>query len=170
MLKSVTQVLFVSRENSCRSLLAEACLRHLGGDEFKVYSCGVPGWIAEAPHSWTLSALIKTGIPSDGLRCKGWMEFTRNGSPMMDFVIGLDRETANIHPIWKGQPETALWEFPAVDVRKKGGGNSAGIATLQTLHSLRRRMELLVSLHSRVKHRAELRHDLRDLGYVGAPH
>ena len=95
------------------------------------------------------------------------MEFTRNGAPKMDFLIGLDRGTAHQHPSWKGQPETALWEFEAVDASGKGWGNSAGIETIRTLHALRRRIELLISLHSRVQHPSELRHDLRDLGYVG---
>jgi hypothetical protein len=123
--------------------------------------------IADAPQSWALMALMNTGIPSNDLRCKSWMEFTRNGAPTMDFVIGLDRDTAHKHPSWKGQPETALWEFDRVDVRAKGQGHSTGIETLQILHALRRRLELLVSLHSRVQHPSDLRHDLRDLGYVG---
>ncbi len=166
MLNSVTHVLFVSREDACRGLLAEACLRQLGGKKFKVYSCGVPGLIADSPHGWTRVALLTAGIPGDNLQCKGWTEFSRNGAPKMDFVIALDRETANQHPSWKGQPETALWEYAAIDVQKNGGGNQAALDTLQTLHSLRRRIELLVSLHSRVRHRSELRHDLRDLGYA----
>jgi len=100
------------------------------------------------------------------LRCKGWVEFTRSGAPKMDFVIALDAETAGEHPLWIGQPETALWEYPAVVVRKKHSETDAGIAALHTLHSLRRRIELLVSLHSRVRSRSELRHDLRDLAHL----
>jgi len=40
------------------------------------------------------------------------------------------------------------------------------VATLNTLHSLRRRIELLVSLHSRGVDRADLRHDLRDMAHM----
>jgi protein-tyrosine-phosphatase len=163
---SVTNVLFVSRDNACRSLLGEACLRHLGGKKFKAYSCGVPTDIAERPHSWTLLALQTAGMSTADLRCKGWTEFTRNGAPKMDFVISLDAQTAEEQPSWLGQPETALWEYPAVVVRKKNTEKDAGIAALHTLHSLRRRIELLVSLHSRVRNRADLRHDLRDLAHL----
>lgn len=163
--RSVTNVLFVSETNACRSLLAEACLRHIGKNKFRVFSCGVPSRVAEAPSSWTLLALQTTGIVGADLRCKSWAEFTRSGAPRMDFVIALDAGTAELHPMWPGQPETATWDYPAL-AQKKGKGADVAIATVQTLVSLRRRLELLVSLHSKGHSRAELRHDLRDLSYV----
>jgi protein-tyrosine-phosphatase len=166
MQRSVTQVLFVSRENACRSLLAEACLRHLGGKKFKVHSCGVPYGVADRPDSWAVLALQTAGIPTDGLRCKSWAEFTKSGAPKMDFVIALDAETAMDHPSWPGQPETALWEYPMIALGRKSSATTPAIATMNTLHSLRRRIELLVSLHSRVSSKSELRHDLRDLAHM----
>lgn len=110
-------------------------------------------------------ALQTAGIPTDRLVCKPWTEFTRNGAPKMDFVIALDAGTAPDHPIWNGQPETALWDYPSLEPKKSKHGDT-GIAAVQTLHSLRRRIELLVSLHSRVQRRSDLRHDLRDLAYL----
>lgn len=166
MQRSVTHVLFVSRENACRSLLGQACLRHLGGKKFKAYSCGVPAHVLDRPHSWTLLALQTAGMSTADLACKGWTEFTRSGAPKMDFVITLDADTAQEHPSWIGQPETALWDYPAVSSRKKNTETDAGIAALHTLHSLRKRIELLVSLHSRVQNHADLRQDLRDLAHL----
>jgi arsenate reductase len=163
---SVSQVLFISRENACRSLLAEACLRHLGGKKFKVYSCGVPFSLSDHPNSWAVLALQTAGIPTQGLRCKSWAEFTKSGAPKMDFVITLDAETARDHPSWPGQPETALWEYPMIAEGKKYVTAAPAIAAMNTLHSLRRRIELLVSLHSRVSSKSELRHDLRDLAHM----
>ncbi len=160
-----TAVLFVSRENSGRSLLAEACLRHLGKSRFRVFSCGVPAESKGQPFEWTLLALKTAGMPTDGLRCKGWNEFTRNGAPRMDFVVALDEDTARQHPIWPGQPETALWAFAPL-IQRKNNRSDVGVATLNTLHSLRRRIELLVSLHSRGVDRADLRHDLRDMAHM----
>ncbi len=163
--RTKTNVLFVSRSNAFRSLLAEACLRQLGAHKFKVYSCGVPSEVAQTPDSWALLALQTAGIPTTGLTCKEWTEFTRSGAPRMDFVISLDAKTAGDHPNWKGQPETALWDYPALTDLKGKKGNP-GIDSIQTLVSLRRRVELLVSLHSRVQTRSELRHDLRDLAHI----
>jgi protein-tyrosine-phosphatase len=165
MRRSQTSVLFVSQSNACRSLLAEACLSHLGAGKFKVFSCGVPTRLAENPASWALLALQTAGIPSTGLTCKGWTEFTRSGAPRMDFVIALDADTVSDHPSWNGQPATALWDYPEI-AATHGKTKNPGIAAVQTLLSLRRRIELLVSLHARAQRGPDFLHDLRDLAYL----
>jgi arsenate reductase (thioredoxin) len=160
-----TNVLFLSRENACRSLLAEACVQHLAVPHLRAYSCGVPHLIAERPYGWTLVALQTAGISAHDLWCKGWTDFTRNGSLKVDFVIAMDAATAVEHPSWPGQPVTALWDYPAV-TKKQKHILSPGLSTIQTLHSLRRRIELLSILVARSSARSDLRHDLRDLAYL----
>jgi protein-tyrosine-phosphatase len=157
--------LFLSRRNAFRSLLAEACLRHLGGDKFKAFSCGIPSEVADTPNGWTLLALQSAGISSNDLTCKGWTEFTRSGAPKMDFVISLDAQTFQDHPKWPGQPETALWSYTEISAAK-GKNADPGIEAIQTLVSLRRRIELLIALRARVQTNSQLREDLRDLAYV----
>jgi arsenate reductase len=159
-----TSVLFVSRHNAARSLLAEACLRHLGHSRFKVNSCGVPALSDGYPSEWALLALKTAGMSSEGLRCKGWTEFARGGAPRLDIVIALDQETAYQQPRWPGQPDTAVWAFPLL-VAQDRNGNDLGIATLKTLHALRRRIELLISLHARSVNPSDFRHDLRDMAH-----
>jgi arsenate reductase len=144
--------------------LAEACLRHLGAGQFRVFSCGVPTRLAESPASWALLTLQTAGIPTLGLTCKGWTEFTRNGAPRMDFVIALDANTVDDHPSWNGQPATALWNYP--EISANNNANNLGIAAVQTLVSLRRRIELLISLRSRAQRDSDFLHDLRDLAYL----
>ena len=163
--RSISNVLFVSEENGCRSLLAEACLNHLGKGKLRAFSCGVPGQVTEKPFSWTVLALQTASIPTTNLRCKPWTEFTRNGALKMDFVVALDNDSFTSHPIWPGQPVTALWDYEHIEGRSKRR-TDAGISALQTLMSLRRRIELLVSLHARAKTRGDLQHDLRDLSHV----
>ena len=155
----------MSEENACRSLLAEACLNHLGKGRLKAYSCGVPAQVPEQPFGWTLLALQTASIPADKLRCKPWTEFTRNGAPRMDFVVALDAATLPLHPSWPGQPITALWDYAHIEGSSKRR-HDAGLSAVQTLLSLRRRIELLVSLHAWGKNPADLQHDLRDLSYV----
>ena len=138
---SVTNVLFVSGANACRSLLAEACLNHHAAGKLKAYSCGDPATLAEAPHSWTLLALG------------------------MDFVVGLDQASFSRHPAWPGQPITALWDYPAIERNKKRPSDAA-IEAVHTLMSLQRRIELLISLHSHGRSRGDLQHDLRDLTHL----
>jgi hypothetical protein len=83
----------------------------------------------------------------------------------MDFVIALDALTFTDHPKWQGQPETALWSYPEISAAK-GNKVNPGIESIQTLVSLRRRIELLISLRARVQTPSDLRDDLRDLAYV----
>ena len=161
----MTNVLFVSTTNACRSLLAEACLNHVGNGKLRGFSCGVPAMLAEKPASWTPLSLQTAGIPAVGLHCKPWTEFTRNGALRMDFVIGLDAQDYSDLPAWPGQPVTALWDYPPIANDTKAG-MAAGLAAVQTLVSLRRRIELLVNLHAYGKPFTELQHDIRDMQHL----
>lgn len=60
-------VLFLCSQNSARSQLAEALLRHLAGDRFRVHSAGVR---PSSLHPRTLAVLTEAGIPTDELRSK----------------------------------------------------------------------------------------------------
>ncbi|NVO05151.1 MAG: hypothetical protein HXX19_04040 [Rhodoferax sp.] len=161
---TATSVLFVGRENAARSLIAEACLRHLGKERFQVYSCGMPGKTLDKPSDWVLMALRQAGIATEGLQCKDWSAFARRGALPMDYVVALDETATRAHPPWPGQPEQALWSYaPLID--KKRTGMDQGLAAIQTLHSLRLRIELLVNLHARAASPQDLRHDLRDLAH-----
>ena len=129
------------------------------------FSCGVPDQVVEQPFGWTLLALQTAGIAGDDLRCKAWTEFTRKGAPLMDFVVSLDQDSMASHPSWPGQPITALWDYPHIESGTKNRHN-AGVAAVQTMLSLRRRIELLVSLHGRGATRADLQHDIRDMSHL----
>lgn len=166
MLEKPTRVLFVSQKNSARGLIAEACLRLLGGRLFEISSCGVPGMIAQRPDTTALAVLTTTSFKIDGLRPKDWTDFSRRGSKPFDIVIGLDSDTKNKHPSWPGQPETALWHYPSLDRKRNESNGDRDIRVIHTLHSLRRRIELLVSLRERVRTHADLRHDIRDMNHL----
>jgi hypothetical protein len=83
----------------------------------------------------------------------------------MDFVIALDAQAFQSQPNWLGQPQTALWSYREISVAK-GKNIDPGIESIQTLVSLRRRIELLVALRARAQKHSQLREDLRDLAYV----
>jgi arsenate reductase len=166
MLSKTTRVLFVSKNNAARSLLAEACLRQLGAQSFHVFSCGVPGCLADKADSTTLATLATAGFKTVGLHPKDWTEFSRHGSKPMDIVIAMDAETKGDHPSWPGQPETALWDYGPLDKLKGESHSDRDIRTIQPLHSLRRRIELLVSLRQKVGSHADLRHDIRDMAHL----
>jgi hypothetical protein len=99
------------------------------------------------------------------LTCKSWAEFSKPSSVRMDIVIGLDAATYASHPAWPGQPVTALWDYPEVGSKSKKTLDP-GIEAVQTLLSLRGRIEFLATLHARGRRHSDLEHDIRDLTHV----
>ena len=139
-------VLFLCTHNSARSILAEAVLNRIGQGRFKAWSAGSSPRENQAPNPLSLRALEKVGIPTDGLRSKSWDEFGQSGAPHMDLVITVCDNAANeTCPYWPGQPATAHWGYP--DPSLVEGSDAQKLeAFLNTLHHMKRRMELLVSL------------------------
>ncbi|CAN7713146.1 protein tyrosine phosphatase [Acidovorax sp. LjRoot66] len=158
-------VVFVSQRNSFRSVLARACLEHVGKGRFKAYSCGNPSRLASEPHDLALHAIRTAGIPLRQDKQHDWNEFARLGAMKAQFVITLDATVQDLTPKWSGQPDTALWAYPDLV------GDATGTVDLQRaasvmLLSLRRRLEILSSLPMTHGDRTALRHDVRDLGYL----
>lgn len=158
-----TSVLFVSRRNSLRSVLAQACLQHVGRDRFKAYSCGVPGQVAAAVHEVALRALAAAGIPFAPEAPRSWAAFLYGAAPRLDLVILLDPLSDVELPRWPDQPDLALWKYPDA---LAGGGDPKLEDALQILHSLRRRLEILANLPMRGVDRAALSSDIREISRV----
>lgn len=103
-------VLFVCTGNSCRSQIAEAMMRHLGGHLFDVYSAGTqPGGFI---HPLAEAALAEVGVGVDGLRSKNLDEFQGR---TFDYVVTVCSEADASCPSLKGSTETHKWhvEDPA---------------------------------------------------------
>jgi protein-tyrosine-phosphatase len=94
--------------------MAEALLNHMGKGRFRAFSAGSHPSGEVSPFA--LDLLVKSGIPIVNLRSKSWDEFSRPGAPVIDFVLTVcNRASAEVCPIWPGQPITAHWgvEDPA---------------------------------------------------------
>ncbi|RIX81948.1 low molecular weight phosphatase family protein [Acidovorax cavernicola] len=159
------EVVFVSRRNSLRSVLAEACLAHLDSKRFAARSCGQPGRLAADVHPAAVEALGGAGIALPTSPPRSWDVFARVGSPRADFVITLDPSLEPLQPRWPGQPDAALWAYPDV-VADSSGAQDAVHGAVQLLYSLRRRLELLVNLPMPGADRVALRADIRDLAHM----
>jgi arsenate reductase (thioredoxin) len=110
-MKEDYNVLFLCTGNSARSIMAEAILNRKGLPRFHAYSAG--SHPKGKVHPATLRQLANAKLPTDGLRSKGWEEFSRPGSPPLDFVFTVcDNAAKEICPIWPGQPMTAHWGVP----------------------------------------------------------
>ena len=157
-------VIFVSRRNSLRSILAEACLTHLDPKRFSASSCGQPGQVAREFHPAAIAALKSASIPLPDRQPRGWDELARANAHPADFIITLDECTEPRQPSWPGQPDAALWAYP--DVLDGRDPDRIAHDAVHMLFSLRRRLELLVSLPMQGADRSAVRSDVRDLGYM----
>ena len=104
------KVLFLCRENSARSIIAEALLRELAGHRFEAFSAGPEP--AARVHPIAV-AQLRPGISDLGvLSPKSWLEFTGEWAPRMDLVIALDECVAGHHaPLFPGEPALCNWTF-----------------------------------------------------------
>jgi arsenate reductase len=139
-------VLFLCTHNSARSILAEAMLNHISGGRFKGFSAGSSPRENQQPHPLGLQTLRNAGISTDGLRSKSWDEFALPDAPHMDLIITVcDNAAGEVCPFWPGKPATAHWGYADPSA---GDGNDAEKAQAfkDTLHAIRRRLDLLVNL------------------------
>lgn len=104
------RVLFLCRENSARSIIAEALLRELAGHRFDAFSAGPEP--AARVHPFAV-AQLRPGISDLGiLSPKSWLEFTGEWAPRMDLVVALDESVDARHaPAFPGEPASCLWSF-----------------------------------------------------------
>ena len=139
-------VLFLCTHNSARSILAEATLNHIGRGRFKAYSAGSSPRDNQKPNPMALTVLQAAGLSTDGLSSNSWDEFAKPDAPHLDLVITVcDNAAGEVCPYWPGQPATAHWGY--ADPSDVQGTDAQRLdAFRQTLHAIRRRLELLVNL------------------------
>ena len=139
-------VLFLCTHNSARSILAEALLNHLGQGRFKAYSAGSSPRENQQPNPLALETLSKAGLPVEGLYSKSWDEFGKPDAPHMDLVITVcDNAAGEVCPFWPGQPATAHWGY-ADPSEVEGDDDKKREAFKQTLHMMRKRLDIFVNL------------------------
>ena len=105
---SKISVLFLCTGNSCRSIMAEAMLRHLGDDRFVAQSAGSKpaGFI----HPLAVHALSTMHIPLSGLESKSWDDFANKH---VDVAITLcDSAAAEACPNFPGTLYRVHWSLP----------------------------------------------------------
>ena len=159
----VLNVLFLCTHNSARSILAEAILNHIGQGRFKAFSAGSSPRNNQQPNPLGLQTLQNAGISIEGLRSKSWSEFEGPQAPHMDLVITVcDNAAGEVCPYWPGQPATAHWGYPDPSAGDGNDGQKLE-AFRQTLHALKRRLELLVSLRPELLDKTLLQSSARQL-------
>lgn len=102
-MRAPLRVLFVCTHNSARSQIAEALLKHYGGDDFEVYSAGT---VATAVNPFAIAVLRDLGIDWTAAESKTIDRFI--GQPF-DYVITVcDRARATC-PVFPGSANSLHW-------------------------------------------------------------
>ena len=140
----VYNVLFICTGNSARSIMAEGLMNQLGAGRFKAWSAGShPNGTVNA---FALQTLATWHVATGGLRSKAWDEFALPDAPALDFVFTVcDNAAGEVCPVWPGHPMTAHWGV-ADPAAVEGSDELKAKAFLVTALTLRRRIELLLSL------------------------
>ena len=158
----IHQVLFLSRRNSARSIMAEALLNRDGKGHFRAYSAGVLPPTAIEPVVLELLRSVK--LPTEGLRSKHYREFSQAGSQDLDFVFTLsDTAAGEPMPEWPGMPVTAHWSCPD-PVLVEGEEWEKKQAFGRVMTELERRLHVFANLPFESLDRMSLKKHVDDIG------
>jgi arsenate reductase len=136
------RVLFLCTGNSARSLIAEALLKDIGGDDFEVQSAGVE---PKGINPFTTRVLRDAGLPTESLESKDMERFIAED---FDYVITVCDNAAERCPVFLGAPERIHWSFP--DPATVEGDDVVKLHAFQEiLFGMRRRLEPFVTVARR---------------------
>jgi protein-tyrosine-phosphatase len=102
-------VLFLGRQNTAVSIMAEAILRHVAQERVRAASAGES--VAGPVNSYALDCLRAHGIATEGLQSKAWGEFFGLNRPAVRFLIAL----CNVYAArvnWSHDTLVANWHMP----------------------------------------------------------
>jgi len=128
------RILVLCTGNSCRSILAEALFRELGGDRVAVSSAGsVPAGFV---NPRTIQVLDEAGIGHDWARSKSMTEYL---DQEFDHVLTVCDDAAEACPVFPGPAVRTHWSIP--DPARATGTDDEVLAVYRaTLADLRRRI------------------------------
>jgi arsenate reductase len=115
-----TRVLFLCTHNSARSQMAEAWLRHLGGDRFNVHSAGTE---ATRVRPLAIRAMAEVGVDISGHRSKTLERYLPES---WDVVITVCDDANEACPLFPGGKRRLHWSFP--DPSKATGAEEEQLA------------------------------------------
>jgi arsenate reductase (thioredoxin) len=128
------RVLFVCTGNSCRSHMAEAWLRQLGGAQFASFSAGAKP--AGFVHPLAVRVMGEAGIDLSGHASKPLDQF--RGQPF-DFVITVCDRARESCPVFPGAARQLHWSFP--DPAEAAGTDVEKLAVFRRIRDeIRRRV------------------------------
>lgn len=160
--KTTYNALFICTGNSARSILAEGILNALGQGRFHAHSAG--SHPKGEVHPLALATLERLRLPTAGCRSKSWDEFVAPGAPVFDFIFTVcDNAAGEVCPVWPGRPMSAHWGVPD-PAAVEGSEERQRQAFMDAARTLKRRIELFLSLPLHRLDVMSLQHELRSIG------
>ena len=155
-------VLFLCTGNSCRSIIAEALLNHLGGGRYRGFSAGSQP--AGVVNPAALEALQRHGIGGQDFRSKNWHEFAAKDTPEMDMVLTVcDNAAGEVCPVWPGHPLSSHWGVPDPATFQGTTKETADFFD-RVLAMLQRRIEALLAIPVETLAPEDVQNRLQDIG------
>ncbi len=146
------RVLFLCTSNSARSQMAEALLRHYGGERFEVHSAGTTPRERINPLTEVVMDAINISLAGqypkglDGVSTDGW-----------DYVITTCDQAKEACPVFPDDPEHIHWGFE--DPAKVEGTQEERLRAFRRVRDeIKRRVYLFIELPT---HRASIRVAIR---------
>ncbi len=133
-----TQVLVLCTGNSCRSIMAEALINHMGQGRYHAYSAG--SHPTGEVHPRSIATLQRHEINPGQPQSKSWDDMTDRA---FDLIITVcDQAAGEPCPIFPGQPRKLHWSIP--DPAKATGTEAAIQAAFdQAFFLLKEKIEAL---------------------------
>lgn len=137
-------MLFISRRNSARSVMAEAVVNHLGKGKFRAFSAAVEPTATVDPIA--IEVLQHAGYSIEGLHPKHWQKFAGAMAPVLDFVFTLsDTASRDVFPTWPGTPVSSHWRYPD-PTKVTGEAWQRRREYAKTLSAIERQMRIFMEL------------------------
>ncbi len=137
------RVLFVCTENSARSQMAEALMRHLSHGTIEAFSVG--SHPAERVHPLAVRVMERAGIDMSQAHPKHFEEFL---GQHFDAIVTVCDRVREVCPVFPDDPERIHWSFPN-PAEVTGSEDAQYRAFEQTLLQLTTRIRLLITVLER---------------------
>lgn len=159
MSKKPLNVLVLCTGNSCRSILGEALINHLGQGRLRAFSAGSHpvGKVNEN----ALATLARHGLPTEGYRSQSWDDFE---DAKIDILITVcDSAAGETCPVYLGTAVRGHWGLPD-PAHVKGTPEEIEAAFEATYTALEKRIHRLLALPVETMSAQELAAALNRIG------
>jgi arsenate reductase len=152
-------VLILCTGNSCRSILGEALLNHLGRGRLQAFSAG--SHPVGKVNANALATLARHGLPTEGYRSQSWDEFE---DAAIDIMISVcDSAAGEACPAYLGRAVRGHWGLPD-PAHVQDSAEEVEAAFEATYTALERRIHKLMALPIERLSKAELAEVLNQIG------